>query len=53
MSNEIKMPRLSANDNSVVLTKILIPSGEFVSKDQKIATIETSKQTSDLKSSSN
>ena len=52
MSIEIKMLRLGANDDTVVLTKILVPSGEFVSQDQKIATIETSKQTSDLKSSS-
>lgn len=50
MSVEIKMPKLDTISETVALTKILIPSGSFVEKDQAVCEIETFKQTSEIKS---
>ncbi len=45
---EILMPRLGVNDDSAILTSWLVKDGGWVDKGQKIAVIETSKETSEI-----
>lgn len=46
---EIKMPRLGVNDDFVTLVTWLVKDGEWVEKDQIIAEIEKSKESSEVK----
>lgn len=48
MTTDIKMPRLGVNDDYVTLSSWLVKDGNFVAKGQIIATIETSKETSEI-----
>lgn len=48
--NEILMPRLGVNDDTVILGQWIVPDKSVVKKGQTIAIIETSKETSELKS---
>ena len=48
----IKMPRLGVNDDCVLLTKWLVKDGDRVVKNQNVAEIETSKETSEVKAES-
>ncbi len=50
MSTEINMPRLGTNDDYVTICKLFVSSGEYVIKDQPIATLETAKETQELTS---
>jgi len=47
---EILMPRLGVNDDSAMLAQWLVKDGDWVSKGQKVAVIETSKETSEVTS---
>ena len=48
MKKEIKMPRLGTNDDVVTLAQWLVKNGESVEKNQAIAILETTKETSEL-----
>lgn len=48
MENEILMPRLGVNDDYVTLTQWLVANGSNVKKDQKIAVIESTKETTEI-----
>ncbi len=48
---EIKMPRIGTNDDSVTLAKWTVRNGEYVTKGQVIAVLETTKETGDLAAS--
>lgn len=48
---KIAMPRLGVNDDYVTLTEWLVKNGQGVCKGQKIALIETSKETSEITAS--
>lgn len=48
-SGEILMPRLGVNDDSAIVTLWLVKNGEWVEKNQKVAVVETSKDTSEVK----
>jgi len=48
MSKEVTMPRIGANEDTVILGSWLVKEGEFVHKRQIIATIESTKVTQDL-----
>lgn len=48
MMYEIKMPRLGMNDNYVTLISWLVKNGDRVEVGQRIASIETSKETSEI-----
>lgn len=53
MSNlEILMPRIGTNDNSVTIGSWLVKSGSFVKKGEKIAVLETTKETQELEAES-
>lgn len=49
MVSEIKMPRLGVNDDYITLVRWLVKDGDMVRKGQKIAEIETSKETNEIK----
>lgn len=49
---EIKMPRLGVNDDSVTLVAWLVEDGAWVKPGQAIAEVETSKESSEVKSDS-
>lgn len=53
MIYKIKMPRLGVNDDYVTLVSWLVGNGEWVEKNQKIAIIETSKETNEIVSEYN
>ncbi len=44
----VTMPRLGVNDDSIILTEWLIKNGEKVEKGQQIASIETTKEASEI-----
>lgn len=46
---DIKMPRVGTNDNFVTLGKWRVKEGTFVNKGDLIATVETTKETQDIK----
>lgn len=48
MENLILMPRLGVNDDFVILAEWLVEDGQEVSQGQKIAIIETSKETNEI-----
>lgn len=48
--NNILMPRLGVNDDTVILGQWIVKENAKVTKGQKIAILETSKETSELKS---
>lgn len=48
MTYKIKMPRLGVNDDYVTLVSWSVRNGDWVEKDQKIAVIETSKETNEV-----
>ncbi len=50
MNNTIIMPRLGVNDETVILGQWLVENGSKINQGQKIAVLETSKETSNLKS---
>lgn len=51
MSVEIKMPRLGVNDDYVTLASWLVKNGDWVNEGQVLATVETSKETSEITAS--
>ena len=48
--DSILMPRLGVNDDTIILGQWLVKDGAKITKGQKIAVLETSKETSELKS---
>lgn len=48
MDKEVLMPRMGANEDTVILGSWLVKEGEFVHKRQIIATLESTKVTQDL-----
>lgn len=53
MESDILMPRLGVNDDYVTLVLWLVKSGDLVEAGQKIAEIETSKESSELSADRN
>jgi sugar O-acyltransferase (sialic acid O-acetyltransferase NeuD family) len=48
MENNVLLPRLSVNDDTILLAKWLVKSGDFVTEGQPILIMETTKETSEL-----
>jgi sugar O-acyltransferase (sialic acid O-acetyltransferase NeuD family) len=48
MENNILLPRLSVNDETILLAEWLVKSGDFVKEGQPILIMETTKETSEL-----
>jgi len=48
MEKEILMPRIGANDDTAILAQWNVNDGDFVTKKQAIANLESTKQTMDL-----
>ena len=48
MEKEILMPRIGANDDTVVLGQWYVEDGDYVERRQAIASLESTKVTQDL-----
>ena len=51
MNLEIKMPRMGTNDDFVILAQWMVKNGDHIKKNQVIAILETTKETSELEAS--
>lgn len=43
MIHEVRVPRINANEDEVLLTQVLVTTGSYVSRNAEVATVESSK----------